>query len=109
MTEGLTIALNGATLLSVLGLAAKVYMASKPQKLEQPITVRAEGQVTPTGQCNERHVHLEKQSENMFARMSSAEQRISALEATQVACEKRLTSIDQKLDRLLDRKNGGTQ
>lgn len=104
MTEGLTIALNGATLLSVLGLAAKVYMASRPQKIEQPITVRAEGQVTPTRQCDERHGHIERQNENMFARMSSAEQRISALEATSLATKEQLSRMDKKLDVLLQRK-----
>jgi uncharacterized protein HemX len=104
MTEGLTIALNGATLLSVLGIAAKVYMASKPQRLEQPITVREEDQVTPTRQCDERHIHLEKQNENMFARMSSAEQRVSALEATSLATKDQLSRMEKKLDALLQRK-----
>jgi len=104
MTEGLTIALNGATLLSVLGLAVKVFIASRPQKIEQPITVRAEGQVTPTRQCDERHHSLDGQTANLFSRMTCAEQRISALEATSIATKEKLASMDNKLDRLLQRK-----
>jgi hypothetical protein len=104
MTEGLNLTLSAATLLSVIGMIVKTYMASRPQKIEQPITVRAEGQVTPTRQCDERHGHIERQNENMFARMSSAEQRISALEATSLATKEQLSRIDKKLDLLLQRK-----
>jgi hypothetical protein len=35
--------------------------------------------------------------------MNHAEQRIAALEATSIATKEKLTSMDQKLDRLLER------
>jgi uncharacterized protein HemX len=103
MTEGLNLTLSAATLLSVIGIAAKVYMASKPQRIEQPLVVQKKESSTPTAQCDERHAHMEKQNENMFCRLSSAEQRISALEATSQATREQLSSMDKKLDRLLAR------
>ena len=101
MTEGLNLTLSAATLLSVIGIAAKVYLASKPQKIEQPLMVEKKDSPIPFGQCDERHNTIEEQTKNLFSRMNHAEQRIAAIEATQVACEKRLDSIDSKLDRLL--------
>jgi uncharacterized protein HemX len=103
MTEGLNLTLSAATLLSVLGLAVKVYLAKQPQEIKQPIVVEKKESATPSGQCDERHSTIDEQTKNLFSRMNHAEQRIAAIEATQVACEKRLASIDTKLDRLLER------
>lgn len=101
MTEGLNLTLSAATLLSMIGIAVKLYTANKPQKLEQPITTRQASEPIPSDQCHERHVSIDEQTKNLFSRMNHAEQRIAALEATQKACEKRLDSIDTKLDQLL--------
>jgi uncharacterized protein HemX len=103
MTEGLNLTLSAATLLSMIGIAVKLYTAGKPQKLEQPVVVEKKEHPTPSGQCDERHTTIDEQTKNLFSRMNHAEQRIAAIEATQVACEKRLASIDTKLDRLLER------
>jgi hypothetical protein len=96
--------IGGATLKWIADAAMRVYQSGKPQKIEQPITIDKLERPTPTRQCDERHGHIERQSENMFARMSSAEQRISALEATSLATKEQLCRIDKKLDLLLDRK-----
>jgi hypothetical protein len=87
----------------MIGIAVKLYTAGKPQKLEQPVVVETKEHPTPSGQCDERHQTIDEQTKNLFSRMNHAEQRIAAVEATQVACEKRLGSIDSKLDRLLER------
>jgi uncharacterized protein HemX len=103
MTEGLNLTLSAATLLSAIGIAAKLYMAGKPQKIEQPVVVEKREHPTPSGQCDERHQTIEEQTKNLFSRMNHAEQRIAALEATSIATKEKLTSMDQKLDRLLER------
>lgn len=96
--------IGGATLKWIADAAMRIYQSGKPQKIEQPIAIEKLEHPTPMRQCDERHHDIKGQTDNLFARMTCAEQRISSLEATQVACEKRLTSIDNKLDVLLKRK-----
>jgi uncharacterized protein HemX len=103
MTEGLNLTLSAATLLSMIGIAVKLYTAGKPQKIEQPIIVEKKEHATPSGQCDERHQTIDEQTKNLFSRVNHAEQRISALEATSLATKEKLSSMDCKLDRLLER------
>lgn len=106
MDEGLNLnlMLNGATLLSVMGLGVKVYLAGKAHKLEQPIEIRQAMGSTAKDMCDERHKTLDSQTNNLFSRLSSAEQRISKLEATITEVKEQYKSIDNKLTTLLGRK-----
>ena len=105
--EGLNVSLvlSGASLLSILGIGVKVWLAQRGQKIgPQPFEVRESPAGTPRGQCDERHREIDSRTSNLFARMSAAEQRIAAVEASHHALEKRLESMDGKLDTLLKRK-----
>jgi len=106
MQEGLSLnlVLNGATLLSVLGLGVKVYLAGKRTRIEQPLEIRPAAATTPQSQCDERHKALDSQTSNLFSRMSAAEQRISKLEATIAEVKEQYKHIDDKLTVLLRRK-----
>jgi hypothetical protein len=95
--------IGGATLKWLVDSFLRVYQSSKPQKIEQPVSIEKLERPTPSPQCNERHHNIEEDSKNMFARMSCAEQRISALEATSLATKEQLTRMDKKLDALLQR------
>lgn len=105
MQEGLNLnlVLNGATLLSVIGLGVKVYLAGKATKIEQPIEVRAAACPIPKEQCNERHGALNDQIGNIYSRLSKVEREVSAYEAGHAALKERLDSMDSKLDALLKR------
>ena len=97
--------LSGASLISILGLAAKLWIANRPQQMgPQPFEVKQSIAHTPTVQCDERHHELNSRTSNLFSRMSQAEQRIAAVEAAHAAQTARLESMDAKLDRLLSRK-----
>jgi len=106
MEEGLNLnlVLNGATLLSVLGLGVKVYLAGKAQKIEQPLEVKPCRSSTEKGQCDERHKLLGEQITCLFARTEYQGTRQAALAATQEAVERQLASMDSKLDKLIARK-----
>ena len=95
---------GGATLKWIADAAMKIYQSGKPQKIEQPVSIEKLERPTPSPQCNERHHSLDGQTANLFSRMTCAEQRISALEATSLATKEKLASMDNKLDRLLERK-----
>lgn len=104
MQEGLTLALSGTTLISVIGLAVKVWMRDRPHKIEQPIEVRSCRASTEKGQCDERHRLLNEQVTCLFARTENQGRQQAALAATQEAVEKQLASMDTKLDKLIARK-----
>lgn len=69
MQEGLNLnlVLNGATLLSVLGLGVKVYLAGKAQKTEQPLEVKRADEVTDK-LCDERHKDIKDQLDTLLKR-----------------------------------------
>ncbi len=105
--EGVNVSLvlSGASLISILGIGAKLWVAQRGQKVgPQPFEVKAAAASTPQQQCDERHREIGSQTSNLFARVSNCEQRLAAVEACQKALEKRLESIDGKLDRLLAKK-----
>jgi uncharacterized protein HemX len=106
MQDGLnfSIVLSGATLVSVLGLALKVFLAKQPQRIEQPIEVKRAAGSTDKEQCDERHKVLDSQASNLFSRMSAAEQRIATLEGTIKEVKEQYRNIDDKLTVLLRRK-----
>lgn len=104
MQEGLTLALSGTTLVGVLGLAVKIWMTGKPQKIEQPIEVRPCSASTEKGQCDERHRLLNEQVTCLFARTENQGKQQAAITATQEAVQRQLDSMDSKLDKLIARK-----
>jgi len=106
MQEGLNInlMLSGATLASVLGLLAKVWLANRPQKIQQPLEVRAADGATPRAQCDERHEMIGDQLENLYGRVKAVEIKLSADSARLDAMGDQLKCMDGKLDTLLRRK-----
>ncbi len=103
MQEGLNLnlVLNGATLLSVLGLFVKVYLSKQPQKIEQPIEVRQAAGSTAMDLCNERHKLLGEQVTCLFARTELMGNAQAAYKATLEQVETRMKSMDAKLDTLI--------
>jgi hypothetical protein len=103
MQEGLNLnlVLNGATLIGVIGLGVKVYLAGRAQKIEQPLEIRAAVCSLPKDQCNERHHEIDKWRDNIYLRLMKCETDQAAYKATQDSVEKRLESMDKKLDRLI--------
>jgi hypothetical protein len=106
MQEGLnfSVVLSGATFVSVLGLILKVFLSKQPQKIEQPIEVRKAAGSTDKEKCDERHLTLKEQIENIYTRLGIVETNQSAYKATQEAVKERLESMDNKLDKLIARK-----
>ena len=106
MQDGLNInlMLSGATLASVLGLLAKVWLANRPQKIQQPLEIRAHEGATPRAQCDERHEMIGGQLENLYGRVKSIEIKQSADSARLDAVSDQLMNMDGKLDALLRRK-----
>jgi hypothetical protein len=105
--EGINVSLilSSASLISILGIGAKLWIANRGQRVgPQPFVVAAAERSTPQGQCDERHREIDSRTSNLFSRMSAAEQRIAAVEASHQAQIARLESMDGKLDRLLSRK-----
>jgi hypothetical protein len=97
--------LSGASLISILGIGAKLWIANRPQQMgPQPFEVKQSVSHTPTVQCDERHLAIKSDTSNLFSRMSAAEQRIAAVEASHAAQQDQLKSMDAKLDKLLSRR-----
>lgn len=104
MEEGLNIGLmlNGATLLSVLGLAAKFYLANKPQKIEQPLEVSSRPALAAERSLEAHMADNRSDHSNLFSRISESEKRIAALEAYQKSQSQQLNKIEHKIDRVLE-------
>jgi hypothetical protein len=106
VTEGITLnmALSAATLLSVAGLALKFWTSTRATKIgPQPLEVQATPRSVGADICNERHVAIQSDHVNLFARMGLAEQRIAHLDATIQEMRTQYASIDNKLTELLRR------
>ena len=103
MQEGLLLALGGTNTVAVLGLLAKVWLANRPTKIQQPLEVRAADESTPKAQCEERHGKLDDQVANLFGRVAAVERTQAAHDAQAAAMKTQLASMDAKLDTLLKR------
>jgi hypothetical protein len=106
MTEGLdaNLVLSGATLATIAGVAVKLWQASRTQKIgPQPFEVKPAPASTPEKVCDERHIAIQANSENLFCRMSAAEQRIARVESTVEEIRAQYHSIDARLNELLRR------
>lgn len=103
MQEGLNLnlVLNGATLLGVIGLGVKVYLAGKAQKIEQPIDVRNAGSCFNAQLCEERHKLLDNHLTELYAKVNSARDAATETRATLTALKDQVASIDHKMDALL--------
>ena len=100
----LHLVLSGATLVSILTLAFKIWLSGRARKVgPQPFEVRPAPELVPVKVCDERHSLLERQNENLFCRMSAAEVRIAKLESTVAEIKDQYKSIDTKLTELLRR------
>ncbi len=111
MEEGLNLnlVLNGATLVTVAGLAVRVWLAGRSQKIgPQPFQVSGEISAAVNGVsekvCDDARRSNETQHENMYARIAASERAIARLEANHVTTTSTLASIDEKLTVLLKRR-----
>lgn len=105
MQEGLNLnlVLNGATLLSVIGLGVKVYLAGKPQKIEQPLDVRDAGSGYNHALCEQRHRTMDGQISDLYCKVHAARLESSEVKGALEALDKQVGSIDRKMDALLER------
>lgn len=106
MTDGfdLSIVLSGATLATLAGLVIRVWLANRGQKIgPQPFRIAPVDQHPSVKVCDERHKAIENQTENLFCRMSVAEQRIATVEATVSDIKEQYKSIDGRLNEVLRR------
>ena len=96
MEEGinLSVVLSGASLVGIIGIAVRVWISGKPQKIEQPLEVQ------PTI-CERQIKSNSADHENMFARLGGCEQRVSSLEANEKNSRASLSRIENKVDELL--------
>jgi hypothetical protein len=96
---GLTI--GGAALTAIGGMVG-AWIRSRYGRTEirpQPLEVR-----DATNRALTDHVQDNRSDHsNIFSRLSSVEQRVAAVESSYKAQELRLTSIDGKLDKILER------
>ena len=96
MEEGinLSVVMSGATLIGIIGLLVRVWIAGRAQKIEQPLDIQPSA-------CERQIFANHEEHSNIFARLSCSEQRLSALESSVGHVDRRLQSMDSKLDRLL--------
>lgn len=96
MQEGITLnlVLSGATLVGIIGVVVRLWISSRAHKIEQPLDIQP-------SLCARQLKSNSADHENIFCRLSASEQRLSAVEASVGHIDRRLTSMDNKLDRLL--------
>lgn len=85
--------------LAALGLGGGGYLAGRAKKVAiepTPVPVRAEPTV-----CDERHDMITHQMEDIFARLRKLEAADAAQSAKLEAIDKRIESMDFKLDRII--------
>lgn len=100
---GLTI---GGTALTVIGGMVGAWIRARHGRTEitpQPLEVKPTKDLVEKASCSEYRIADAACHSNLFARMSSAEQRIAAAEAALHALDDHLKSMDNKLDVLLQR------
>lgn len=100
---GLTI--GGAALTAIGGMVGAWIKArmGRTEITPQPLEVRAAPEIVGRAMCAEYRAGNSSDHSNLFARMSSAEQRIAAAEAALHAMAERLASMDSKLDTIIGR------
>ena len=100
---GLTV--GGAAIASIGGLVGAWIRArmGRTEITPQPLEVRAAPNLIDRTACGEYRAINAADHSNLFARVSSAEQRIAAAEAALHALDDHLKSMDNKLDVLLQR------
>ena len=109
MTEGISVTgltIGGAALTAVGGIAGAWIKArfGATRIHPQPLEVSAKERYTSREECAKTHRAVDSCTANLFSRMSCAEQRIAAVEASQKAVEGQLSRMDNKLDVLLGRR-----
>ena len=100
---GLTV--GGAALTAIGGMVGAWIRArmGRTEITPQPLEVRAAPNLIDRTACGEYRAINAADHSNLFARVSSAEQRIAAAEAALHALDDHLKSMDNKLDVLLQR------
>ena len=96
MEEGinLSVVMSGATLVGIIGLLVRVWLSGRAQKIEQPLRIEP-------SLCERQIKSNTDEHFNMFSRLAVCEQRQAAAEASIGHVDRRLQSMDTKLDRLL--------
>ena len=98
------IIINASTLLAVAGIGVRIWLAGRTQNRKigpQPFEISHAPDYARAGDCRDYRADNENDHQNLFARMSAAEQRIAANEATVVEIRTSIQSIDAKMTRLL--------
>ena len=106
MQDGIQVFLTGTTLVSVLTLAFKFWQSSKAQQVgPQPFRVQADEPPQTRSNCATLQSNNQRDHENVFARLACAERDIAEIRATQKAVGETLHRIEDKLDRLVERRD----
>jgi len=108
MDGTLSIIINTSTLLAVVGIAVRIYLASRNQTTikNSPLRVESTEAHVAAKTCDDARRDNEGDHQNLFYRVSAAEQRISVLEGTITEVKAQYKSIDDKLIALLRRTGG---
>jgi|GEM_PF-2040166 hypothetical protein len=116
MQEGLTVNLviSGATLVTVVSVAVRIWLSTRPQKIEQPVKVEASQPVelkeAPASfnstLCRERHQILSGQVADLYAKINDAREGQAEIRGTLQGMKDQMNSIDGKMDKLIGLKEG---
>lgn len=105
MQEGLTVNLviSGATLVTVVSVAVRVWLSTRPQKIEQPLEIKdAEHHYNPR-LCEQRHQGLAGQITDIYAKLNSAREGLAEIRGSLASLKTQVSSIDGKMDKLLEK------
>ncbi len=102
----LILSLSAANFLTFLGIAVKIWYSQRGMRITgQPIEITPAPEYARAADCKDHRINNENDHQNLFFRMSSAEQRLAANEATVSEIRNAIVSIDGKLTALLRRKD----
>ena len=101
MEEGinLSVVMSGATLIGIIGLLVRVWIAGRAQKIEQPIETCLQN--TSIKHCDERHHKNDCEHENIFARIAALERQSSRVESELRSIGSNVTEVKETLNKLL--------
>lgn len=106
MQEGLTVnlVLSGATLVTVVSVAVRVWLSTRPQKIEQPLEIKdAEHHHYNSRLCEQRHQSLAGQITDIYAKLNSAREGLAEIRGSLASLKTQVSSIDGKMDKLLEK------
>ncbi len=101
MTDGISIILSGTTLVAVVGLGVRVWLASRAQQVgPQPFRVAADERPVSASACEDSRRANSFDHANIFARLSEHDKAIAALQEQARNTDRKLDRIESKIDTL---------